>query len=202
MTNIHFDGPIEVSDKLAMSLWEAMPDMGKSGVAQMFFSRFVGAPISEQAVLAGVRVFFEREKLGAAGAKAVREAVQKKCMEIGAESINQAQLQTIIRDEQQKAAQVVAQEKMREVFQQVPVQEFVSAAMPAVADVMRNLAVKYFTQYEEGKQWVLRLIEEVKREQAETMKDIFREQLRSAVELNGRKSVADFMERNGNALDG
>ena len=177
MSQIHFDGPVDISPELAMALWNAMPETGQSGVAQLFFSRFVTAPISDAALKAGAQVFFEREKIGKAAAEALRKGVYERCRKLGEERVNEQVLSGIVSDEMRKAATDFCKEHVGKAIEAIPVELLAEAAKPAVETMVRQLAQKYFTTTHEGQNWILGLIETVKQEHESELKETMRDRM-------------------------
>lgn len=161
MSQIHFDGPVQVDPALAMALWNSMPDAAKSGVAQLFFSRFVSAPISNEAITAGARVFMEKSKLPEEAAKLLRAAVGKRCKEL-AENMNDTKaVQAIAADEARKVTTKHVQENVTEIINSLDISFFVEAAKPVILEVIRACAHHYFTRSQQGQSWLIELVQRV-----------------------------------------
>lgn len=150
MAHLKIDGPIEISDSLAQLLFEAMTEVGKSGVAQMFASRLISGPLSDKAIEAAAKVYMEKAEIPQAGAKALRDGVAAKCQALGEESVNPEHLKALIATETRKAAEAVAQEKIADVFAAIPMADLIAAAAPAINKVVGTLAEKYFMTTQEG----------------------------------------------------
>lgn len=161
-TTISFSGPIEVTPELSMALWDAMPPVGQSGTAQLYFARFIAGPISDAALAAGAKVMFERCKIPAAAEKAMRAAVGKKCAEIGEKSLNPTQVRAICDDETRKAVAEYVKAHVETVMSAIPLQSLVEAALPSFLEVVRTVGHNYFMKMREGQEFVRGVLEAVK----------------------------------------
>lgn len=193
MSEIHFDGPVTVDSALAMALWDAMPAVGKSGVAQMFFSRFVTAPIADKAIEAGARVFFEREKINQAGAKALREGVAEKCRALGEKSINPQLVTAIVDDETRKASAELAKTKVSELLSSIPLESLIEAATPIVKEVVKACAHHYFTRTDKGQAWLLALVQKCCEEDAGEISHAILDAAQNVAEPLARRNAASAM---------
>lgn len=182
MSQMHFDGPVDVGPELAMALFNAMPAIGQAGVAQMFAARLMSGPLSDKAIEAAARVYAERIKIGAAGAKALREGVAEKCRALGDKSVNEAAVRAIVDDEIRKATAEFAKAKVETLISALPLGALVAAATPAVESVVKALAQQYFSRTQEGQNWILGLIAKVKEEQENGLAELVRDRMFRATE--------------------
>jgi len=194
MSQMHFDGPVEVSPELAMALFESMPDVGKAGVAQMFAARLMSGPLTDKAIEAAARVYMERIKIGQSGAKALRDGVAEKCRALGEKTVNVEQVRAIVDDAMRTSAAEFARTKMDVLASAIPVEALIAAATPAIVDVVKALATQYFTRTQKGQQWILDLIEEVKSGEADMLNAVVAERLQAAAAPVISRSVGEAPE--------
>ena len=161
MSEINFSGPITVDPALAMALWNSMPEIGKSGCAQLFFSRFVTAPISEEAVLAGARVFFEKNKIPEEAAKLLKAAVGKRCKELAESMTDTKSVHAIADAEMRTATAKYIGDNIGKILAEMDPAVLVETAGPVIREVIKNAAHHYITRTQPGQQWLLELVQRI-----------------------------------------
>jgi hypothetical protein len=179
MTKMNFDGPVEVTPELMMALWDSMPESGQSGVSQLYFSRYVSGPISDQALVAGAKVIFEKLKLSATTVKKLRDAVGVRC-EALVSGMNEAQAKSVMADELRKEMIRLAAAKAAELVAMIGLDDVRAMVIEASRKPVVELAHRYFFNVPEGQKRMLAMIDEVIREESEVIRDQIRAELRAA----------------------
>ena len=174
MSTIEFHGPVEIDPALAMALWESMPKVAQGGVAQLFFSRFVTAPISEAALVAGARVFFEREKIGSDTANRIREAVFKKCDSVATGSVNEEKFSALAAQNMGEWIKQFGAERAKALVDSFfgNQAELLGAVRDGVTAAVRDCARFYFTRTPQGEARLAQLLTEALESQKPAMADI------------------------------
>ena len=188
-TTISFSGPVSVTPELTLALWDAMTPTGQQGTAQLYFARFISGPITEAALVAGAKVMCERVKIPAAAEKAMRDAVAKKCAELGEKSTNPQQVVAIVNDETRKAAAEYAQQKLDTLLSAIPMEALIEAVTPVIAEVVKTCSHHYFTRSQPGQDKMLALVNRVFDEEAEnSLRETVKDKIEEVAEpvLNGR----------------
>ena len=162
MANMVFDGPVEVSPELAFAMWEAVPAENKPAVALAYFCQFGLGKLGESAIKAGVVTLMEKEGIGKAGAKAIRDAVSAKCLELGTKSVQPEAVAAIVSDEIKKSVAALVTKDAATLLAMVPKEKVVEAALPVIVDIFNTVAHRYFHGNPEGQRFILDSIEAVK----------------------------------------
>jgi hypothetical protein len=150
-----------------MALWNSMPDIGKSGVAQMFFTRFVTEPIAPSALEAGAKLFYQEHKIPKAAADALKKGVQERCEQLGHKNVDEERLAEITQREMIKAAAEYSSKNIAAFMAKLPIETIIEQCMPTVIKVVRECMARYFGTNREGTDIILALINRVSQERSD-----------------------------------
>ena len=162
MASFQIDGPIEITPELAMLLFKSLPESGQAGAALFFANRLMFGPLSDDAVRQAARVYAERMEIDKEGARALREAVAEKCRNLGSQSVNQQAVDKLISEALKIACEEYCREKIGEIVAGIRADLLVPIVEPVMQGLIGGLANRYFTQTQEGQQWVLDVIKRAK----------------------------------------
>lgn len=182
MAHMRIDGPVEIGDKLAQMLFEAMTEVGQSGVAQMFAARLMSGPLSDKAVEAAAKVYMERAKIPQAGAKALREGIAAKCRTLGEGSVNPEHLKILLAEGMKNAVVEIVKERVDEIFAAMPADNFVAAAAPGVGRTVERLTERYFLETQAGQTKIMEIIDHACENGRDHLNDIANNRLDAIVD--------------------